>query len=62
MIDALWVNGDLETGGVLIGNKIAGNHFQIIGISIFETNKYSTFASFIWEPRESTLPVAEAFR
>lgn len=61
MIDALLVNGDLETGGVLIGNKIAGNHFQIIDISISETNKHSTFASFIREPRESTLLLQKHF-
>lgn len=61
MIAALVVSGDLETGGVLIGNKITGNHFQIIDISVSETNTHSTFASFIRETKESKLLLQKHF-
>ncbi len=59
---ALRQSGDFETGGILIGNKIEDNSFEIVDVSVSnEDNKYS-IASFIRGIKKSDMLLRKHYK
>lgn len=54
MHNALLRNGDIEAGGILIGNKISKNNFEVVDISVSETTHHASFTRFVRDTNEST--------